>query len=121
MQNVVDDIRQNSEDDTEFDPDEIYPESYLERYVDIDSIPEERQKVILENQRYSSDTRDRKWLAVRTVYAVSAWLILVILVLFANHSFIHLSDAVLVTLLGTTTLNVLGLTAIILRGHFNAK
>jgi hypothetical protein len=35
-------------------------------------------------------------------------------------SYIFLSDSVLIALLGTTTLNVLGLSFIVLRGHFSA-
>lgn len=74
----------------------------------------------LRNKRYSSDTTDRKWLAVWTAITVSMWLIAVIGILICNISKFHLSDTVLSVLLGTTTLNVLGLSYIVLRGHFQS-
>lgn len=67
--------------------------------------------------RYQSDTKDRKWLAKWAAWAVSIWLGIVLLILFLNP-FLHLAESVLITLLTTTTLNVLGLTFIVLRGHF---
>lgn len=70
-----------------------------------------------QNERYRSDTQDRKWLAEWTATVVSFWLLLVLAILMSNNSF-GLSDSVLITLLGTTTLNVLGLSFIVLRGHF---
>lgn len=73
------------------------------------------------NQRYLSDTRDRKWLAEWATTVVSIWLFFVLIIILSNHSHIHLSDSVLNVLLGTTTLNVLGLSFIVLRGHFNSS
>jgi hypothetical protein len=71
-----------------------------------------------QNERYKSDTEDRKWLAQWTASAVTGWLIFVAIILTNNYG---LSDTVLVALLGTTTLNVLGLSYIVLRGHFKAS
>lgn len=88
---------------------------------DIDSETLESQKKLLdlESKRYDSDTKDRKWLAIWTASMVSLWLILVLLILTFNEKWlICLSENVLITLLGTTTLNVLGLSFIVLRGHF---
>ncbi len=68
--------------------------------------------------RYASDTTDRKWLAYWTSIIVTLWLVAVILILFLNKYYIGLSDAVLIALLGTTTLNILGLSFIVLKGHF---
>lgn len=75
-----------------------------------------------ELQRYLKDTRDRGWLAKWTAWVVSAWLFLVITILYFNKNYfcLFLSDTVLVALLGTTTLNVLGLSFIVLKGHFNS-
>lgn len=90
---------------------------------DIDSAEWEDQLKIkeknLEHDRFSSDTNDRKWLAKWTAIVVSAWLFLVLGIL-CFSSLLKLSDTVLVALLGTTTLNVLGLSFIVLRGHFNS-
>ncbi|WP_449399216.1 hypothetical protein [Chryseobacterium wanjuense] len=75
-----------------------------------------------ELQRYLKDTRDRGWLAKWTACVVSIWLFLVITILYFNKNYfcLFLSDTVLVALLGTTTLNVLGLSFIVLKGHFNS-
>lgn len=99
---------------------------------DIDSFglhaqEEKRAKV----KRYNQDTADRKWLAIWAAASVTLWLISVVILLFCNkNKFVvfclenkieimpNISDNVLITLLATTTLNVLGLTFIVLRGHF---
>lgn len=91
--------------------------------VDIDSDDLTIQIILraLEAKRYQSDTSDRKWLAIWTAFVVTAWLTAVILILIFNEAFkFNLSTTVLVTLLGTTTLNVLGLSFIVLRGHFQS-
>lgn len=79
-----------------------------------------KEKQKLENDRYKSNTNDRKWLAEWSAAIVSLWLFLVFIILIQNSSNIHLSDSVLNVLLGTTTLNVLGLVFIVLRGHFGS-
>jgi type IV secretory pathway TrbL component len=97
--------------------------SFSNRDLDIDSddLKEQIKLKKLESDRYSSDTRDRKWLAIWTATIVTLWLIAVLCILIFNEQkLICLSDTVLVTLLGTTTLNVLGLSFIVLRGHFNS-
>lgn len=86
---------------------------------DIDSEGLNAQKKKLEYQRYSSDTRDRRWLAIWAAVVVTLWLGAVLIIL-VNSSCLNLSEAVLITLLGTTTLNVLGLTFIVLKGHFGS-
>lgn len=70
--------------------------------------------------RYLSNTKDRQWLAEWSTGVVSIWLFFVLLIVINSNS-LKLSDAVLGILLGTTTLNVLGLTAIVLRGHFSSR
>jgi len=91
--------------------------------IDSEDLSQQEQfKKFLEFKRYESDTVDRKWLAVWTAIIVSAWLFVVLLILVLNQLVsIGLSDTVLITLLGTTTLNVLGLSFIVLRGHFTAR
>lgn len=89
---------------------------------DVDSIGYKQQLKLKRIARFDSDTKDRKWLAKWTAYAVSLWLLSVLLLLFFNEKLnICLSDVVLITLLGTTTLNVLGLSFIVLRGHFSTS
>ena len=88
--------------------------------IDIDSenLAIQKQLRRLEAMRYSSDTIDRKWLAKWTAIVVSVWLLTVLLILLFNKRHIGLGDTVLIALLGTTTLNVLGLSYIVLKGHF---
>ncbi len=87
--------------------------------IDSDDLKEQIKLKQLESERYSSDTKDRKWLAIWTAIVVSFWLFAVLLLLSFNEKLqICLSDSVLIALLGTTTLNVLGLSFIVLRGHF---
>jgi hypothetical protein len=89
--------------------------------IDSDSLQaQEEKKKELENQRYQSDTKDRKWLAEWTAWTVSMWLLLVMCILMYNDKRWHLDPSVLIALLGTTTLNVLGLSFIVLRGHFQS-
>jgi hypothetical protein len=120
LEDLSDDIKKAKEDNV-LNKESSLPKSLSDADFDVDAIPRDRQREILENQRYLSDTRDRRWLATWTAYVVSIWLGLIILILVLNYWLFHLTDTVLVTLLGTTTLNVLGLTAIVLRGHFGAK
>lgn len=87
--------------------------------LDIDSDDLIDQKKKLENSRYKSDSGHRVKLTVWTKYVVSIWLGLVILVITLNHHIFFLSDAVLIALICTTTLNVLGLAYIVLKGYFH--
>lgn len=49
----------------------------------------------------------------------SVWLAAVLCIQTLNGGYLHLNDAVLVTLLATTTANVLGLAFIVLKGLFS--
>ena len=72
-------------------------------------------------RRYEDDSLARKRLARWAMYVVSAWLFLVMLILFLcgmTYTPFALSHSVLAVLLGTTTLNVLGLMFIVLYGYF---
>jgi hypothetical protein len=90
--------------------------------IDIDSDDLSIQRIIkkLGALRYLSDTSDRKWLAIWTATMVTIWLFAVLIILIFNEKYFSLNTTVLVTLLGTTTLNVLGLSFIVLRGHFQS-
>ena len=90
-----------------------------ERDIDIDSDGLEQQAKLYQILRYRADTKNRNWLGIWTATIVSIWLIVVVWILLNNAS-IGLSDMVLIALLGTTTLNVLGLSFIVIRGHFNS-
>lgn len=89
-----------------------------EKDIDSSDLGVQIKRKDLENNRFASDTNDRKWLAKWTAIVVTFWLFLVLAIVCLS-SVLKLSDTVLVALLGTTTLNVLGLSFIVLRGHFN--
>lgn len=72
----------------------------------------------LRNDRYEEDTIHRRNLSSWAAIIVSIWLFSVILILIRNTSEYKLSDAVMIALLGTTTLNVLGMMMIVLKGLF---
>lgn len=80
-----------------------------------------RESKSLENQRYKDDTEHRKKLTTWAGVIVSFWLLAVLLILIGNTNQYKLDDSVLITLLGTTTLNVLGLMVIVLSDIFNKR
>ncbi|WP_375579852.1 hypothetical protein ABWH96_01880 [Marivirga tractuosa] len=88
---------------------------------DVDSDDLNLQQKRFEILRYNEDTNSRKKLAYWAATVVSIYLFLVLTILLFNNSFIKLSDQVLSILLGTTTLNVLGLMYIVLKGYFKVK
>ena len=97
------------------------PYDAVEDNIDAEPLNYQKKKrQELEDERFDSDTKDRRWLAEWSATVVSIWLFLVLIILFKNRDCIHLSDSVINVLLGTTTLNVLGLTFIVLKGHFNS-
>ena len=69
--------------------------------------------------RYGQDTKYRSYLAIWVMWVVSVWLLCVIAIIgLCGFGTMHLDGTVLVTLLATTTVNVLGLAYIVLRGIF---
>lgn len=70
-----------------------------------------------ELRRFNQDTKNRSVLALWTFRIISVWLIAVVALLGFNF----LSNAVCITLLTTTTINIIGLPAIVLRGYFAAE
>ena len=72
----------------------------------------------LANRRFESDTQKRDILSTWAAILVSFWLIGVFLILVNNTSIFKLDSNVLIALLATTTLNVLGLMYIVLKGLF---
>jgi hypothetical protein len=87
---------------------------------DIDSADWYIQAQTLKNRRFEEDTQHRSWLAQWAITVVTLWLLVVVLIL-CNKDQLNLSDNVLIALLGTTTLNILGLSFIVLRGHFRGE
>lgn len=78
---------------------------------DADSIYQQKVK------RFKQDTQHRKSLVVWMMFVVSVWLGAVLLIV-CFSSRLSIADNVLITLLATTTINVLGLANIILKGMF---
>lgn len=69
--------------------------------------------------RFTQDTRFRRYLANWVMVIVPAWLFCVILILIlCGCSVISMEKEVIITLLATTTVNVLGLAYIVLKGIF---
>lgn len=90
-----------------------------------ENIPEDVDDLSLKDQikeRYSQDTRFRKHLAHWVMWIVPLWLICVIFILISNKLLgFCLDSSVLISLLATTTFNVLGLAYIVLKGIFTHK
>ena len=87
---------------------------------DSDAKGENFQWGYLKRIRYQSNTANRSYLAVWTAALVTLWLMGVMWILIKNESTYCLSTPVLLMLLGTTTLNVLGLSYIVLKGYFES-
>lgn len=93
--------------------------SHEEIPQDVDEMSMDEQK----KTRYSQDTKYRKHLACWVMVIVPVWLATVLIILFIKgfNSCFDLSNTVMVTLLATTTVNVLGLAFIVLKGIFPQK
>lgn len=88
------------------------------KVTDYDNYSLEEQEAI----RFGQDTRHRNWLVIWMMIVVSVWLIAVLLFSTFNYAWcLNISDNVLITLLATTTINILGLSKIILGGLFGSK
>ena len=75
-----------------------------------------------EIQRYVQDTKWRKFLCVWVMSVVSLWLIAVLILTFIYVlGQITTSHSVMIALLATTTVNILGLAYIVLKGIFLFK
>jgi len=93
---------------------ESYPISVTSR-DDYDKYDLKWQKT----RRFAEDTKHRKGLVSWVKYVVTLWLVSVLFVVTFNSTFsFKLSDSVLITLLATTTVNILGLAFIVLQGLF---
>lgn len=73
-------------------------------------------------ERFKQDTKQRKTLVVWMIIVVSVWLAAVLVfTVFGNVWCLKIDKQVLITLLATTTINVLGLANIILKGLFGNR
>jgi hypothetical protein len=86
--------------------------------MDIDSDDLDLQLKHLQNDRYAKDTVNRGKLAEWASATVSYWLLFVGTALCVNTKILNLSDSVIITLLTTTTANILVLAVIVLKGYF---
>lgn len=83
--------------------------------VDVDSYGLKEQV----KKRFDDNTKHRRTLVFWVMWVVSIWLSLVMgVVVMSGFKFFELNDGVLITILTTTTINILGLPLIILRGLF---
>lgn len=90
--------------------------------TDVDRWGLDGQKKALENKRYSKDTWHRSYLSFWSTILSTVWILFVGFLLIFNHKMeFNLSDEVIIALLTTTTLNLLGLPLIVLRGLFNVE
>jgi hypothetical protein len=82
---------------------------------DADDLSLTEQKIA----RYGQDTKYRSHLAKWVMWIVPGWLVLVLIILsLCGMQLMALNAEVLITLLATTTVNVLGLAYIVLKGIF---
>lgn len=81
------------------------------------------RKIEAQIKRYTDDTFHRQVLVYWSMGIVTAWLAFVMYMLFTNKcdcgcAWVRLSDPALITLMGTSTLNIIGLVLIVLKGYF---
>lgn len=98
-----------------FDSDAIPKDIPNDSLEDVDDMSMRQQR----KKRFSQDTRYRKYLANWVMFIVPVWLISVITILvLCGGNVLALNAEVLIALLATTTINVLGLAYIVLKGIF---
>jgi hypothetical protein len=73
------------------------------------------------SKRYIQNTKLRMYLAVWAAILVSSWMFKVGEIVVNNNDRYCLSENVLITLLTTTTIEVLGVIAIVMKDLFNTK
>ncbi|MBR4265146.1 MAG: hypothetical protein IKQ46_03730 [Bacteroidales bacterium] len=72
-----------------------------------------------ERRRYKQDTDQRKSLASWTIGIISAWLFSVVVIfVLIGIGVLSFNDSVIITLLSTTTANILALGLVVLKGIF---
>lgn len=90
-------------------------------YIDESSISKQKKQYKHEAERFKNNTEQRKCLVNSTIWIIKLWLFAVVVLIFlCAFKQCELDKIVLCTLLGTTTVNVLGLGHIIIKGLFFA-
>lgn len=73
----------------------------------------------LKKKRFQDNTKLRSRLSLWAFLILSVWIISVIVILFFNEAVFCISDNVLITLLSTTTINIIGIVLIVMKDIFN--
>lgn len=88
--------------------------------IDRQEIGEQEKQIKIE--RYKDDSRIRKSLSLWVRWVISLWLLsITVLLWLQSFGVTYLDTTIVVTLLGTTTLNILGLAFILLKGMFLSR
>lgn len=93
----------------------------FERSSGVDAEQEKIRYLQLRNDDLENANAHRTTLVYWMIVVVSAWLVITAGIVITQLCLNQLSDTVLCTLLTTTTVNVLGLAVIVLRGLFRDK
>lgn len=83
---------------------------------EIQDNPDNDDMQVQRKNRFKQDTEHRKYLVMWVTITVNIWIIAILLIL----CFKELSDNVLITLLSTTTINILGMPIIVLKSLFKS-
>lgn len=84
----------------------------------VDALSLDAQEVL----RFAQDTKHRRRLVCWMMWVVSLWLIAVLFIVISNQKMdLQIDNKVLITLLATTTVNILGLSRIVLNGLFGSQ
>lgn len=123
LENLLDDIQDNvvstDVDNRAFNEEQSYErKSDQRKLTEIDILKAQVNKLELKNKRYKDNTELRGGLAILFTITINAWLFAVFLILLTNTNTLKLSDSVLITLLTTTTIQVLGMMYVILKNLF---
>lgn len=111
LEDLIDELK-NVEKKPTFETDDLKKAEAQEKNL------ENRQKES-EIKRFDQDTNHRGGLAIWAAVIVSIWLFCVLDIVAKSKKEYDLSETIIVTLLTTTTLNVLGLMVIVLNDLFN--
>ncbi|WP_268847254.1 hypothetical protein [Flavobacterium aestivum] len=126
LENLLDEIQDNvvstDIDNRAFNEEQSYErKSDQRKLTEIDILKAQVNKLELRNKRYKDNTELRRGLAILFTITINAWLFAVFLILLTNTKTLKLSDSVLITLLTTTTIQVLGMMYVILKNLFPSR
>lgn len=102
-----------------FDNIQLAPNAILNTIENSGNDPDSLNISEQKRKRYEQNTLHRNFLVHWVAWVVSLWLLIVINVIIANAKLkLGMESEVQITLLATTTVNVLGLAYIVLKGLF---